>query len=156
VNTQSKEKTPSDLFADWQTEDQGLESFVSELRDWMNGVNQLGIPQFGEAGDRLRSLRRRLLQHFDREDEIIEGLSDHFDDSSSTVSALRTRYAADHRHIQQRLDDLMERLGELEPPFESWIGAMDEIESFVNGLEQHEREELDNISALLIVGESQI
>jgi hypothetical protein len=119
-------------------------------------VNDIGIPHFGEAGDRLRSRRGRLVQHIDRQDEKIEGLAEYFDDSPSAVGPLRNQSSADHQHIMHRLDGLMERLNQLEPPFKSWLAAMGEIESFVSGLAQHEREESDTVAALLIVGESHI
>jgi hypothetical protein len=155
MNAKSK-PTPSFLFAQWQTEDRQLGEYVQELQAWMKEVNDIGIPHFGEAGDRLRSLRGRLQQHFDREDDIIEGLEEYFDDSPSAVGALRNQSSADHQHIMHRLDGLMERLNQLEPPFKSWLAAMGEIESFVSGLAQHEREESDTVAALLIVGESHI
>ena len=155
MNAKSK-PTPSFLFAQWQTEDRQLGEYVQELQAWMKEVNDIGIPHFGEAGDRLRSLRERLQEHFDREDEIIEGLAEYFNDSPSSVDALRNQSSADHQHIMHRLDGLMERLNQLEPPFKSWLAAMGEVESFVSGLAQHEREESDTVAALLIVGESHI
>ncbi len=155
MNTKSNHM-PSDLFDQWQSEDRQLKSYMDELREWMNQVNQLGIPHFGEAGSRLASLRQRLQQHFEREDEIVQSLAAHFVASDATVAALRANSGEDHQLILNRLDSLMKRLHQLEPPFESWLAAMNEIELFVEGLNQHEKDESNYVAAMLIAGESQI
>ncbi len=154
MNTKSH-KTPYDLFALWQTEDQEMESCIGDLRSWMMEVNQLGIPHFGEAAVRLLTLRNRLLQHFDRENEIIESLANHFADSEPSMKELRSDSARDHLQIMERLDELMERLNELEPPFESWSTAMNEIEAFIDRLHQHESDESGSFATIMAAGDSQ-
>ena len=155
MNTKSQ-KSPTELFNEWQAEDREMDSCISDLRAWMNEVNQLGIPHFGEAADRLTSLRVRMLEHFEREDQIVERLAGHFADSDPSLKTLQEASLRDHQRILQRLDALMERLSQLEPPFESWVAAMGEIEGFVGGLHQHEREESDSFSAVLSSGGSKV
>ena len=149
-------KMPSTLFHNWQTEDRQLDIYIQDLRGWMKEVNQLGIPHFGEAATRLSALRQRLLEHFHSENEIIASLGEHFPDSDASLNQLQSRSAADHQAMMQRIDSLMERLNRLEPPFESWMSAMKEIEAFVTSLNEHEEEETRHITAMLIAGESRI
>lgn len=148
--------TPSELFVEWQTEDRAMDSCIDELQAWMKEVNQLGIPHFGEAADRLTALRNRMIQHFEREDEIVKSLAIHFEESDPSLKALQEVASRDHQKILRRLDGLMQRLSQLEPPFESWVAAMQEIESFVNSLHRHEREESDSFSAMLSTNGSQM
>ena len=37
------------IYETWREEDRQLEGFVDDVRDWMQEVNQLGIPHFGET-----------------------------------------------------------------------------------------------------------
>ena len=48
-----------------------------------------------------------------------------------------------------RLDDLIERLNQSDPPFDSWQAATEEVEVFVEQLEQHEDHETDMIELLM-------
>lgn len=145
-------KTITALFGEWRIEDRQLQSVIEELREWMCEVNQLGIPHFGEAGVRLRTLRQRLLLHFSREDAIIKGLAEAHRSGSPQVDNIGTRSADDHQQLLVRLDGLCERLTQLEPPFASWQAAMGEIESFVSALDSHEKEEYQDISTMLNAG----
>jgi hemerythrin-like domain-containing protein len=139
----------SKIFETWQAEDRELEACLDEVRDWMREVSQLGIPHFGETATRLRPFHDRLVLHFDREDKMIGQLAQHYPSSSPEVSAVRTQSDHDHKHLLVRLDDLMARLNQTEPPFASWQAAMEEVELFVDVLEQHEERESESIKILM-------
>ena len=47
MNTQAN--SLQEIYQNWRNEDRELESSVDELRLWMQEVNQLGIPHFGET-----------------------------------------------------------------------------------------------------------
>jgi hypothetical protein len=148
----SKADQPLALFYEnWRAEDRQLEVGIDGVRDWMQEVNQLGIPHFGETATRLLPLRQRLVTHFQREDQMIAQLAELYPSSSPEVQAVRRQSSRDHHQLLARLDDLIQRLGQTEPPFASWQAAMDELESFVDLLEQHEEQEADSIERLMPV-----
>jgi len=141
--------TPAELFNEWREEDRDLDAYIDELRGWMREVNQLGIPHFGEAAARLTSLRSRLMRHFEREHQIIASLANHFSGTDSALETLKAHAQRDHAAMLNQLDELMQRLNQLDPPFCSWLAAMEEIEAFVSRLWQHERLESGYVSTIL-------
>ena len=136
------------IFDRWRAEDRELELRIDELRDWMGEVSQLGIPHFGETATRLGQVRERLVKHFQREDEMVAELARLYPDSSPEIASIRKQSSRDHSQLLTRLDDLSKRLSELEPPFESWQEAMQDVELFVNELEQHEDHESESVMML--------
>ena len=133
----------------WGTEDRELEAYINELRYWMHEVSQLGTPHFGETANRLVLLRRRLVGHFLREDELIAELGTTFPPKSPEFEAVQRQSPRDHERRLSLLDDLINRLIQPEPPFESWQRAVKDVEMFVSLVEQHEDQESDNIRSLL-------
>ncbi len=55
----------------------------------------------------------------------------------------------DHNGLLDQLGDLMERLNQLEPPFQSWQRALDEFEQVVAAIESHETWESECIADLI-------
>jgi len=156
MNSKAKQSLPS-IYLSWQAEDRELEAFIDQVRDWMLEVNQLGIPHFGETATRLRPLRTRLVTHFEHEDEMVAQLSKLYPPSSPEIEAVRSQSSHDHRQLLARLDELIDRLDQPDPTFTSWQAAMDEVELFVNALEQHEEQESESFEMLIPadVGESE-
>ncbi len=148
MNCESK-KSLAELYDRWQAEDRELQSSIDAVRDWMREVNQLGIPHFGETATRLRPLRDRLVTHFDREDEMVVQLAELYPASSPEMGGVRRQSSSDHEKLFGRLDDLIERLNQPEPPFSSWEAAMQEVQLFVDVLEQHEEQESDSFEILM-------
>ena len=140
------------IFHKWRAEDRELELRINELREWMGEVSQLGIPHFGETATRLGQVRERLVQHFEREDEMVTELASLYPDSSPEIASIRKQSSRDHSLLLSRLDDLSKRLSELEPPFESWQQAMQDVEFFVDTLEQHEDRESESVMMLMPIG----
>ncbi|MGI9473257.1 MAG: hemerythrin domain-containing protein [Rubripirellula sp.] len=145
----TKQQTLPDLYQQWSVEDRQLEACVDEVRHWMQEVAQLGIPHFGETATRLRPLAERLGTHFQREDDMIQQVAQLYPNTSPEVNAIRRQATRDHDQLRDRLGDLIERLDLLEPPFESWQLAIDEVELFVDMLEQHEEQESESIRMLM-------
>jgi hypothetical protein len=148
MNTDSNSMMPRAIQA-WRQEDRELESRVDQVRDWMREVSQFGIPYFGEAATRLRPLRAKLEEHFALETELLLLLGDSYPSSSPEVEAVRRQSEHDHDLLLERIDDLVSRLEQVEPPFRSWLEAMDEVDLFVDVLEQHEEQELESLSMLI-------
>ncbi len=139
----------NEVFARWRIEDEELATQVDTIRQWMRELDQLGRQHFGETATRLRELRELMVTHFDREAEMIEKLGqDHYSDSPE-VAAVRRQSDRDHQHLLNQIDQLIGRLDQLEPPYGSWQEAIDDLESLVSLLEQHEAREWDSIEMLL-------
>ena len=132
----------------WHDEDHSLHACVAEVRNWMREVEQRGIPHFGETAARLRPVRDRLVQHFDREDEMLHQIADLFLMPTPEIDSVRTQACYEHQQLLARFDDLSARLAELRPPFQSWQAAMKEVDEFFADLELHETQEADNVAAL--------
>lgn len=134
------------LIEQWKSEHDDLTHSIRETTLWLGQVSQLGIPRFGELAARLDAMRRRMRQHFDRE----EILNDDLQRSSDCleVKTTRQRSISDHQHLTQRIDDLISRLSELDPPFESFQQAIDQVGLFVDAFEQHEEQEAQGLQWL--------
>lgn len=139
----------NEVFARWQAEDEELGRKVDAIRHWMRELDQLGKQHFGETATRLHDLRQHLVQHFDREEEMIQRLGQAYPTGSPEVTAVQRQTEQDHENLLQRVDDMVERMNHIDPPFKSWQQAMDEVEGLVSLLEQHESSEWDNIEMLL-------
>jgi hypothetical protein len=134
------------LLDQWKSEHNDLTHSIRETTLWLGQVSQLGIPRFGELAARLDAMRQRMRKHFDRE----EILNDDLQRSSDCleVKTTRQRSLSDHHHLTQRIDDLIARLSELDPPFESFQQAIDQIGLFVDAFEQHEEQEAQGLQWL--------
>ncbi|QDV40361.1 hypothetical protein Enr13x_01670 [Stieleria neptunia] len=139
----------SQTFEDWLSEDRKMNESLRELRDWMKQIEQLGVPHFGETADRLQPLRDGLVKHFDHEDEMIASIGKSLPEPSADFDHLRSDSCNGHDLLRAHLDDLSARLRETDPPFSSWQAAMQEVEGFIDRLEQHELTETRAIQALL-------
>ncbi len=137
------------IFAQWRSEDRGLEMRVDEVIDWMHAVSEKGIPHFGETAARLRPLRDRLVVHFKHEGEMIANLAQHYPTPSPEIEAVQRQARRDHEVLLERLDSLIGRLGNPVPPFESWQAAIAEVGAFLDELEQHEEQETESIQMLM-------
>lgn len=136
------------LFNKWHEEHHQLEEFISQLRQWAYEIGQMGIPHFGEAAGKLAKLRERLVTHFEQEDEIGNQLSDHQAAPSAEVQATCRAAAHDHANLLRRLDELIARLCQTEPPFDSWEQAIGEVDLFLDAMEEHEEQETANLTWL--------
>ena len=148
-DVQQNAQVCQDLYQTWKAEDEVLDKELSRVVQWMKEVNQLGKPRFGETGARLKRFRNHLVDHFQRERELADGLAKCYAPSSPEVAASRRQAEHDHENLLSRLDDLIDRLMQWEPPFESWSAAMNEVDLFLVALEQHEDYEDENVRTLL-------
>ena len=141
MSGESSPSSYSSLIQIWKTERKEVAACIDDLRHWMDEVSQLGIPHFGETATRLGPLRQRLIHHFAIEDEIIERFAPPADATTPGMDDPRHCSSREHREIIGRLDDMLSRLAQPDPPFPSWQAAMKEVESFVDLLEEHESQE---------------
>jgi hypothetical protein len=109
---------------------------ICSVRDWCRAVSEWGMPRFGELGCRLVSFRAMLADHFADEEsgkysEIVLG------------PAARTalELSSQHQQILKRLDRLIESLRAPEPEFQSWQDAVQQVESIITEICDHEQHE---------------
>ena len=133
----------------WRDGHRKLDEFFDEYRKWAYDVAQQGVPHFGETADRLKQLRECLSEHFLAEDEICEQLIAITGTPSPELDANRRQVATDHINLLSRLDTLINELSEVDPPFDSWQQAVEQVERFCDALEQHEEQESDCIQWLV-------
>jgi len=138
-----------ELFQRWQAEDRELEAYLDALRDWMHQASRLDTSAFEEATARLRRLRMRLERHFRHEDKVADSLETSFDAPPAELAAVRRQSVHDRTLLFQRLDELIAKFDRPAPPFESWEDAIENLELFVDTLEQHEEQEADSIELLM-------
>lgn len=149
MNTRTDQKhTVEELSHRWREGHRDLDEFFDEYRQWAYEIAQRGFPHFGETACRLKQLRETLSEHFAQEDEICDRLSNVVSTPSPELDANRRQVAADHVNLLARLDELISRLSEADPPFESWQQAVEEVELFWDALELHEEQESDCITWL--------
>ncbi len=147
--TQSVVTDTWDIFELWKNEDHYLQAQFDQIRDWMLQVSQLGIPRFGETAGRLRLLRDCLNNHFEREKLLCDQLSGFYTSPCPQVDSIRRQATRDHYQLMQRIDDLIDDLTKLEPPFDSWGDAMERVEQFIDTFEQHEQFESESIRSMI-------
>ncbi|MEZ6059891.1 MAG: hemerythrin domain-containing protein [Planctomycetaceae bacterium] len=126
-------------------EHEHLASRIGELRTWIGEVSELGIPRFGEMGDRLRPLHHELRSHFEHEEKqgyLSDALTVAPDLANSTQGLV-----LEHSQLLKQLDVLVDRLHQSEPPFDSWQQACAELDTVLDLLNQHETQELSILAA---------
>ncbi len=138
-----------EVFEIWREEDREIETLLNQIRDWMIFAGELGVPRYSETINRLAWLRSCLSKHFDREDELCDQLTDFYTSPCPEIDAMRRQASHDRTLLLERVDALILDLDALEPPFESWQAAIDEVGLFLDTVEQHEDQESESIRALL-------
>ncbi len=147
--TMTKYETVAEILKRWQTEDISLQDTATSLMDWMREVEQFGKPHFGETASKLKPFRSLLASHFGHEVQMLNDLADHHDANCPEISAIRRQTERDHQQLLNDLDNFVQRLNQLEPPFDSWQSAMREFDLFFDRLEQHEVQESESIKAMM-------
>lgn len=132
-----------ELVRTWNEEHEDLARHITETTQWLAAVSDLGIPRFGELGERLKQLRERLKRHFALEDRLSQQMQ--ASDDCVELATSRRRSLGEHEHLLRRIDVLVERLGELDPPFESFQQAIEEVSLLVDAFEQHEEDEAQGL-----------
>ncbi len=148
MNTSSN-RPLSAIYQDWQSEHREFETCIAEIRKWMYELAQMGDPHFGETATRLKPLRRWLVAHFDREDEMVAEIASSHLASTRKANAMGKQSSRDRARLLAQLDDLMDRLIQLDPPFVSWQRAIQEVEAFVDLLGDHEAREIKSVQTLI-------
>lgn len=112
---------------------------IADVCDWLDEVEQLGMPRFGELGNRLQPLRDDLIAHFAQEER---------DGYLAVPLAKVPRFRGEaeelcrqHSDFLRDLESLSEHLRETESPFRTWQDARRKFEQLVAALRQHEQRE---------------
>lgn len=112
---------------------------LTEFREWVGEVAELGEPHFREMGNRMQTLRDLLSSHF--ADEEAGGYltpAGNAGGNSEREAELRTQ----HAELLQSLDAMIVRLMESPPGYSSWQEAVREFDEILKRLRLHESEEV--------------
>tara|TARA_R110002049_G_scaffold50370_3_gene143100 strand:- start:143229 stop:143693 length:465 start_codon:yes stop_codon:yes gene_type:complete len=150
MSTKPSVKTAREVFDIWKQEDRELERQLDLIRQWMMETSAASNEnRFEESASRLSQLRSYLKQHFDHENELTYQLSEIYPKPSPEIEAIQRQAARDHVQLLEKIDALIEDMNRLAPPFDSWQAAIDQVEWFVDLLEQHEEQESESICAMM-------
>ena len=120
-------------------EHQNLTRRIAGLRKWLSELDALGARKFGEMAFRVQELRDLLAEHFQEEER------DGYLASALAIAPQFTAQAADlcqeHPQFLDRLDNLIARVRDSEPPSDYWRTARDELKQLFADLRRHERSE---------------
>ncbi len=126
-------------YDDAMDEHRRLMLHIAELCDWLDEVEQLGMPRFLELGNRLQPLRNDLAVHFAREERdgylaVPLARVPQFREEADELLGQHSRFLGD-------LEALSEHLQETESPFRTWQDARRRFEQLLAALRQHEHRE---------------
>ncbi|WP_145218763.1 hemerythrin domain-containing protein [Gimesia alba] len=113
---------------------------MKELNDWWTELDERGLPKFGEMGTRVERFRELLAKHF--EDEEQEGYFKPVLDETPGFCIMVPDFKEKHTAILCQIDDFISRLKHPEPPFENWNAALQEFETLLADLREHENHEI--------------
>lgn len=137
------------MYESWKSEDREIEAFIDELQSWMYQVAQMGHPHFGETATRLRPLQEHLWKHFENERRMLEEITQSRLAPEEVAGRIRTESVRDRDELFSELDNLIDRLNQVDPPFDSWQRAVDEVRAMLNLVTRHEESEAANIQSLI-------
>lgn len=137
------------LFSQWKSEHEQLSRFVRELSVWATQDSQSESPNFSQAAVGLRKLDQRLVEHFEKEQAIGLLLADARGTSTPEVEAVQRQADKDHLALQKRLHELIEKIDRGPRNPSTWNAAIEELNLFLDVLEQHEELESENVRSLI-------
>jgi hypothetical protein len=139
-NTSSLERLSLDeLMGLWNSEHEDLAHRTEATQRWLAQVRQQPAQGYGDLAAQLKGFRRWLLAHFEREQELGEQLQRVR--NCVEMSTSRQTIISDHQHLASRIDMLVQRLDEQEPPFDSFAQAVEDVGLFIDAFELHEEQE---------------
>lgn len=133
-NMDSKENT--DRAKQLLSDHQALLQSICDMRDWTCAVSEWGMPRFGELGFRLAVFRDALSQHFSEEES-----GKYFRVTPGPEAQMMMVFCDQHQQLLERLDRLIGFLRAPEPKFRSWQAAVEQVESLINDICDHEQQE---------------
>lgn len=109
---------------------------ICGVRAWTRAVSDWGMPRFGELSSRLVPFREALARHFADEDS-----GKYSETAMCPANQAILQLSEQHQKILERLDRLIESLRAPEPKFHSWQAALEEMESLITEICDHEQHE---------------
>ena len=109
---------------------------ICGVRDWTRAVSEWGMPRFGELGSRLAPFREALVLHFAEEES-----GKYSEIALRPTAHTMLRLNDQHQQILERLDKLIGSLRAPEPEFHSWQAAVEQVESVITEICDHEQHE---------------
>jgi hypothetical protein len=117
-----------------------------ELRQWMQEIEEFGVPHFGEFGFRLQCYRDRLATEFSNEETWCRsnGDSDRHAECRQELSELSQQ----HGQFLDELDNMAIKLQQDHPPYESWQETARQFAEIQLEIDRHKGREQQLIEAM--------
>jgi hypothetical protein len=126
--------------------------YVVAMRQWIHDVNELGMPHFGELGNRVKCYRKLLAEDFAAEEARgrLSGVGKRRPECWAEIDELRDQ----HGQFLDELELLQEKLCQDSPPYESWQDAVRHFDELLMEVERHEGRELQLLASISDTAES--
>ncbi len=134
------------LFTAWKAECRELGDDVADLSNWVNDAQRPGTLELADVGDRLQQLSYRLQDHFGVEHHVGNLLARARGTSTLEIDAYCDRADRERAALSARLSRLIEQLKSGGTAV--WCQVARDLSLFVDALEHHEEQALENISWL--------
>lgn len=116
---------------------------IKAERQWWQQLRELGKPNFGQMGNRLEALRKRLAEHFAHEESAEQT-------AGRALSGAAVSESAEHHcAFLARLHRIIQQLGGCGPGFDCWGAAGEEFELFATDLQLDQEAELRELRSSL-------
>lgn len=117
-----------------------LNQQIADWRSWWEELQQLGLPHFGEMGDRVARFRETLAAHFHHEE--FSGPFADLTETAEPANQLQIKeFWQEHHRILEALDGLVQKLKKCQPEESCWTAARSEFETVIQQFEAQEQRE---------------
>jgi hypothetical protein len=124
---------------------------LEDVRRWIEGVSEWGMPRFGELGMQLERFREALAIQFADEEAVENSAAQ--TTMPDAASGLRN-IAEQHNQLLERLGTLIDCLRAREPGYCSWQAAVQEVDDLMREIHDHERSEMSLMQLTLSASQS--
>ena len=112
---------------------------IHDLNVWLKEADELGRPQFGQLGDRVRAIREVVARHFAEEEE--GGYMAAPVAAAPRLADRAGKLLADHAQLLAELDRLSDALCACPTNYTRWSDARHDVQQVLQHLETHEHRE---------------
>jgi hypothetical protein len=152
-NSEARQELES-VFQAWKDQHQellqNLDGFLDQLRD-NAASDQASVGGEHELVGQLNRTREKLQEHFIAERQMNKLLKASRGKPTPEINSLKQKAESEHRQLLSRLEGQVESIASAyrKKDPSRWLQSVDEINLFLDALEQHEDQEADNIRWLM-------
>ncbi len=140
------------LFERWKDEHKQLDQVVDDLTGWTSMAEKsqkVEADRFLEAARHLRGLHELLTHHFSKEKIVGNLLAEARGIATPEIEAFQQKADKDHALLSSRLNKLIDYVESAPAQLSNWKSAIQELNLFLDLLEQHEELEAEHVHWLI-------